>query len=110
MTDHIRAIESQITRHALAAILNAGYTVSVSYDDPDYPITRSTDEEAIMSHLWACDEEWLIIHDPITGKRVGTIFLVHGNDGWDVICDHSSGFLDSLLEPTFTLADTLSGE
>lgn len=80
-------IERQIVTCIVETAILKGYLVSV-YDGEAYPIKKSTDKAAIVKELFACDEEYLIIRDQHSGK-IGTIDLIYGNDGWDVISNYS---------------------
>jgi biotin carboxylase len=104
-------IERAIIRRAVEDILAAGYLVSVYYGDDDYGIRRSANRDAIMAEVGACDEEWLnVMRADDTAKSgyrlVGTIELVYGNDGWDVIADYHSG-LEQVLKGANDLATAL---
>jgi len=94
-------IERAIIRRAVEDIIAAGYLVSVYYGDDEYGIRRSANRDAIMAEVGACDEEWLnVMRADDTAKSgyrlVGTIALVYGNDGWDVIADYHTN-LEQLL-------------
>ena len=80
-------IEKQIVTCIVDTALAKGYRVSV-YDGEAYPIKQSTDRTAILKELFACDDEWLIIRDEHKAK-IGTVTLIYGNDGWDVVSDYS---------------------
>lgn len=105
-------IERAIVRRAVEDILAAddgAYCISV-YDGEEYPLKRSRDAAAVMAEIGACDEEWLRVRFAGTesapeGAKIGGIYLVYGNDGWDVIADHSTGELERLLEGANALAD-----
>lgn len=102
-----QAIERQVVRAAVDGLIDAGYVVSV-FDGEEYPVKRSRDAEAIMKELFACDEEWLIagrIDEEGKHHRVGSVYLVYGNDGWDVIADNAC-----VLEPALAKASALSDE
>lgn len=94
-----QAIERRIVRRAVKAFLNAGFAVSV-YDGEDYSIRCSTSVKAIMAKVQACDEEWLHVLRKVDGewKRFGTVCLVYGNGGWDVISDYSVNLEQWLAE------------
>lgn len=87
-----------------------GYTISV-FDGEDYPIRYSGDVDAIMAEIGACDEEHLVFRRTgVDGERpkVGSAFLVYGNDGWDVIADYSATpEIEKLLQPANKLGEEL---
>lgn len=106
-------VERAIVRMAVRSILLAapwGYTVSV-WDGEEYALKRSRDLNAIMDEIGACDEEVLVVRradGEEAGARVGSLFLVYGNDGWDVICDHTdSPLMHELLAEATRLSDEL---
>jgi hypothetical protein len=109
------ACERKVVRRAVKTILAAGYVVSV-YDGEAFAIRRSTSVNAIMAEVQACDEEWLHVStwregvDGAEGKwvRVGTIYLVYGNSGPEVIADYNVS-LETLLEPVMKYCETLEG-
>lgn len=85
------ATEMTRARKLVRAALDAGFCVSV-HNGEEFAIKRSTDHAAICKELHATDEEYLIIRNRETGDKVGTIFLVWGNDptGEELVCDHSA--------------------
>jgi hypothetical protein len=99
-------MERMIIRKACRDLIAAGCTISVDYDEDDGPeLVDSTDLNAIMGTIQACDEERLRVKRD--GKHLGTIYLVYGNDGWDVICDYSVS-LEPYLQGANELADKVS--
>ena len=100
-----RQIELAVVRHMLGQLLAAGHPITVN-DGEDFPVKRSTDIEAIIQAAFAVDECWLSVHK---GKKelLGVIYLVFGNDGWDVIADYHVS-LEELLKPTNDFAEALS--
>lgn len=103
-------MERHIIRHFVKSLLardGAPYTISI-YDGEEWPVTGSRDVAAIMADIGACDEEWLVVRQktPEANRNVGKLYLVYGNDGWDVIADCSAtDELDMLLKETTELAD-----
>lgn len=104
-------IERAIIRRAVRDILAAhdgAYCISV-YDGEEFPVKRSRDFDKILAEVSQCDEESLIVrHADASGDKVGSIYLVYGNDGWDVIADHTdSPLMRELLTDANNLADVL---
>lgn len=65
---------------------------------------------AIMDGLMSTDEDTLAVYSRDGGgdwKRTGSVLLIYGNDGHDVIADYSV-VLGHLLEGANALADGLS--
>lgn len=106
-------IERAIIRRAVRDILAAhdgAYCISVS-DGESWPVKRSRDLDTIMANIGACDEESISIRhtdDPAGTVYSGNLYLVYGNDGWDVIADHTdSPLVHELLQGANDLADEL---
>jgi hypothetical protein len=84
---------------------NQHYSRDRIEDDPE-PLTKERATNIILKELHSTDEERLIFHDT-TGQSLGFVLLVYGNDGWDVIADHTdSPEMDELLAGAFELADS----
>ena len=108
-------IEKQIAFACVDAILAAELRISV-FDGEAFALTKSKDAQAIKAALFSTDDDTLYVWRPTdvihaNGKRVysqvGFISLVYGNDGYDVISDHTTGELERILKPAFDLADQL---
>lgn len=108
-------IERAIIRRAVRDILAAhdgAYCISVS-DGEAWPVKRSRDLDTIMADIGQCDEESIRIrHADDTSKGMssysGNVYFVYGNDGWDVIADHTDSLLvTELLAGANELADEL---
>lgn len=107
-------IERAIVRRAVRDILAAddgAYCISV-FDGGAFPVKHSRSLDEIMAEVGQCDEETLIVRhaasDGSAGGKLGSIYLVHGNDGWDVIADHTdSPRMGELLAEANRLAELL---
>lgn len=107
-------VERAIVRRAVRDILAAddgAYCMSVN-DGEEYPVKRSRDLDKIMANIGQCDEETIIVRhfnqDGTPGDKLGCIYLVYGNDGWDVIADHTdSPLMHELLQEANRLANVL---
>ena len=95
VVDERMALERKIVGKIVEVALAEGNMVSV-YDGEEYPIKRSRDYDEIMGAIMSTDEDVLRIRDA-DGNSLGSILLVYGNDGWDVVCDYS-GELSSMME------------
>lgn len=111
-------VERAIVRKAVADILAAGHTISV-FDGKVFALRYSREPEAIMATIMSTDQDTLIVRGypaddvsiaPLETKRPykGSIDLIYGNDGWDVIADTSLS-LEPLLEGATKLAEELQG-
>lgn len=98
-------IEKQIVQAAVEGLVAAGYQVAV-FNGEEVAQAPTSDIQSVMQTLFACDEEWLFVYDS-SEKRVGTVVLVYGNDGWDVIQDHTVN-LEPALEKAAALANQLA--
>ena len=79
-------IERRVIRALVKTALADGCSISV-YDGEAYPLKKSTSLKDIMAAIMSTDEDHLNIWKD--GKRIGSVFLVYGNDGYDVINDYS---------------------
>ncbi|MDO8983031.1 hypothetical protein [Cypionkella sp.] len=103
------ATEIQIIDAIITSALNDGLVISV-YDGEVWTVSCSADREAITAAIATSDETRLALRRPVDGKfeRIGGVFLVHGNDGHDVIADHTdSPAMNAILADANALADKL---
>lgn len=84
------AIETQIIDAIINSALREGLVISI-YDGEEWTVKCSADREAITAAIGTTDETRLALRRPTDGKFdiIGGVFLVHGNDGHDVIADHT---------------------
>lgn len=105
-------MERHIIRHFVASVLcrsDAVYSISIN-DGEEWPVKLSRDIALIMEHIGACDEEWLYVRKGVEPNvtKVGMLYLVYGNGGWDVICDSTAtDAFEDLLKDTNDLVDAL---
>ena len=104
-------MERAIVRRVCIDLVAAGYMLRL-HDGEFWATKRTTDVAVIMKQLMGCDTESLIVTkaDPeADGKflRFGSIDLVYGNDGHDVICDYTTNLEDALAGAT-AYADALA--
>lgn len=114
MSDRTREIEKAIVKNVIQDALDLGYTIFYyNGDEEDTPIiaslrlniSKESAVDMIMSEVAACDEERAVFFDE-KDRRVGFVFFVFGNDGHDVISDHTaSKEMDALLAGATELAD-----
>jgi hypothetical protein len=98
-------IERKIVRAVVTEAIANGYTVTHN-DGVNNTVTVSAplDIGLLMDQLHATDEEYLIINHA-DGKRAGSVMLVYGNDGYDVIADHTaSPLMDKIIKPADIMA------
>lgn len=104
------AVEKAVVRAFVKSALEAGYRLSVSLErgfDPDVmaenKVLGITDRRKIMAEAFAGDEAHIFVHEPEgrvlddDGRLVtrGWVYIVLGNDGYDVISDYTTN-LDKL--------------
>lgn len=90
---HRLFVEQQIAKFAINSLLEAGFTLSVN-DGEDTVLHRSADAPSVFSAMFSTDEDYLIAHVPTwntsdDSDRCGWIRFIYGNDGPDVINDHT---------------------
>lgn len=85
--------EGRIARKLVQHALASGYAVSV-YDGEAWALKRSRKLADIMGALFSTDDDTLVFRDA-EGARVGSVNLVYGNDGYDVISDYGAPDLDA---------------
>jgi hypothetical protein len=101
-------MRQEVERKIAAAFINqalaAGFTISIDNGgDEDEETKPSNNQDEILAGMFQTDEEHLYVWNPTNGKRVGWVFFVYGNDGWDVISDYSVN-----MEPLMSEANKIS--
>lgn len=99
-----RTIERRIVRRLVLALIKAGYSVSL-YDGQEWVAKKEKTWKAVKDKFFSVDEETLYAYDA-EGRRIGVVFLVYGNGGWDVMADWSSS-LEPVVNPVLDYAETL---
>lgn len=109
-------VERAVVRHACNAIFAAGaqYTIRI-HNGEAWACDNTRDIKVVMAAIMQTDEEYIYVYSKtgVNAKRgfpytkIGWILLVYGNDGWDVIADHTVT-LQGILKSTDTFVDTLS--
>jgi hypothetical protein len=109
ITDKRRlSMERRVALTLVRDVLAAGHSISV-YDGGDFAALRCRDKRRIMASLASTDEDTLFIRDA-AGNNLGVVTLVYGNDGWDVISDHTdTPAMNALLANVNAYADALAG-
>ena len=98
-------MEAAIVRNAVFELLDHGFLLCVDNGGDDYEIDRGDSGDAVLAELMHTDEERLIA---IRADQIfGWVHFVYGNDGYDVICDHTVS-LEPYLPETMALVETLS--
>ena len=100
-------MERAVISALVKAGLEAGYSIGV-HNGEELVLNRSTSYKAVMAAIMSVDEEHIFFFNAETGKRVGWVFLVYGNDGWDVICDYTTN-LEAIMKRPNKVSDRLQG-
>lgn len=100
-------IERDIVFTIIQSALDLGFSVSHSNGEEVTCRAAPGDERAIqfkqmMREIRQTDEEYLTFRDA-KNMRVGMVYLVYGNDGWDVTDNDD---MTKILAPANKLADT----
>lgn len=100
-------IERDIVLKTLVTLLAAGYSLEWDYinDENDGDEKPLNDFTLLKAQAMACDDEHLYVYSP-KGHRVGWVYFVYGNDGWDVINDHTLS-LEEVLAPVNEYAEKM---
>lgn len=99
-----REVERKIAEALINEGIAAGYSIMVN--NGEECTDPSTDVNVVLEAMFSVDEEHLVFYKE--GKRVGWVFFVYGNGGWDVICDYSTN-LDPIMTEANKLSDHYSG-
>ena len=93
----IRKIEEQVTRKLLLTAKEAGWPC-IGYDNGE-GFEKDSDYESILDMCFNVDEITLVFLSPDKKKRAA-VFLVYGNEGWDLISDNTivEGFEELVME------------
>lgn len=84
-------MERAVIRRAVADLIAAGCWLRVFYGAGEgFGCNRTDNVDIVMEAVGACDEEHLYVYNNSSDARRGAIFLVYGNDGWDVMADYST--------------------
>lgn len=100
------SIERRIATRAVDGLLEAGYALTVDDGDGETrPAQPTRDRAAILRELGETDDDRVICYtDRDTARRL--VRFVYGNDGYDVLADHSSSLTEALSEAQ-KLADAI---
>jgi len=99
-------LELRIMRKTVEALIAAGFFVTIDNGE-DEEIRNSQDLEAIMKVVSLTDEDYVYVSKKPTPKGKPYdhfVRFIYGNDGWDVINDHSVA-LEEILKPVQDYAE-----
>lgn len=98
-------VEKKIVLQAAKSLIEAGFAISIDNGDndgEDFELAHSIDLEAIEREMYQTDEEHFYVAKANDGKIIGWVYLVYGNDGWDVISDYTTNLESIIGEGTET--------
>lgn len=102
-----QVIERAIAREAIKGLLADDFKISV-FDGEQTTLKDSTDAAAIEAAMFTTDEDQLLAsHQNVDEK--GWVLFIYGNDGHDVIADHTTN-LEMSLKGAAELADKIAAE
>lgn len=93
------AVERRIVKKTVSALLNQGFLLAVDQLPPT--MNRKDILAAMMEH----GDDRLIVYRGTL--RYGWVWFVYGNDGWDVISDHTTN-LETVLEPIYAFTESMA--
>ena len=100
-------IERAIAREAIKGLLADDFKISV-FDGEQTTLKDSTNAAAIETAMFTTDEDQLhVSHQHVDEK--GWVLFIYGNDGHDVIADHTTN-LEMSLKGAAELADKIADE
>lgn len=105
----IQETEAKIMRRVIKDALAAGYCLSVN-DGEEFTVRLSLSATEVFNALRTTDEDHLYMYAVnLAGvtEFKGRVYFVYGNDGYDVICDHSTSLTD-LLKGASDYAESLA--
>lgn len=103
-------IERRIATAAAKGLVAAGYKIAV-HDGEEIALKKTDDVRAILAAMFSTDEDRFYVYQwsgvaDAGWERAGWVRFIYGNDGWDVIADHTTN-LESALQAANELADEL---
>jgi hypothetical protein len=98
------ALERKIAKTIVEDALRAGYALNVQNGGETEELPNpSADPKLVLKTMFQTDDEYLMVYNSITGKHVGWVRFIYGNDGWDVVNDYTVN-----LEPLMSRANAIS--
>ena len=88
-------IEKTVVRLIVESVLSFCYCVSI-HNGEYFSISHSRNKGEIMQNVMTTDTDVLVVHSEF-GVNLGKIYLVYGNDGWDVVTDHTDNEIINLV-------------
>lgn len=103
------AVERKIVLAAFDALVADGYEVAIDYERGFDTQTRTTSRDVFAAEIQECDEEWVMAWRPgETGKALGFVYFVYGNDDGTTVISDYSGRLEGAIKPALDLAEAMA--
>ena len=83
-----KLIERAIVKRTIRDLLKAGYTLGVN-DGEEIVLRNCADPKVIFEAMFSTDEDYLLVYKAGSKKAFGWVRFIYGNDGWDVMADHT---------------------
>jgi hypothetical protein len=96
-------VEKEITVTIVDALLKAGFELQV--ENGDSTSRWMIDRANIIQHLYLTDEDRIYVRKADNSDKTsvfGWVYLVYGNDGWDVLSDYTVNLEKLIGEGTAT--------
>jgi len=101
-----REMEKSIVTRVVNDAIKAGFALNVDNGGDTEELPKpSTSPSEVLAAMFATDDEKLIYYKD--GQRFGWAWFVYGNDGHDVLSDHTGNVSDA-LQGAVDYADYLS--
>jgi len=105
----IESMERQIIKALVNEAFKRGFTkIIIDNGGDDEEQITCTDTKEVMASIRQTDEEHMFFVHP-DNPKMSWVFLVYGNDGYDVIADHSLS-LNEMIETLDPLIHTLEAQ
>jgi dihydroxyacetone kinase DhaKLM complex PTS-EIIA-like component DhaM len=106
----IESMERQIIKALVTEAFKRGFTkIIIDNGGDDEEQITCTDTKEVMASIQQTDEEVMFFVYPDFSSPPLSVYLVYGNDGYDVIADHSSS-LNEIIDTIQPLIDTLEAQ
>lgn len=99
----VQEAEAKIMQRIIADALAAGYSLGVN-DGVVTTIADSRDAAAVFAAMRTTETDHLLVYE--NEKQIGWVFLVYGNDGYDVVNDYTTN-LDKIMAGADQISEDL---
>ncbi len=100
--------EKKLAKMVISILIDEGFSLSV-HDGEELAIIKCRDKKQVLAAMMSTDEDSLWVYRPGVAERYGWLYFVYGNDGYDVINDHTTN-LEELLGPVTAEIDKMQEE